>query len=111
MRHFELRGRYHVLDLHAYASGEHGVYWYWNGFGLRAIAVWVVSTAIGLLWSSTTLYEGPLASVTDGIDLSFISAFIIGGVLYYVTGKLESPSRADAPLSRTRSSRATGPPG
>jgi purine-cytosine permease-like protein len=110
VRHFELRGRYNVLDLHAYASGEHGVYWYWNGFGLRAVAVWAISTAIGLLWSSTTLYEGPLASMTDDIDLSFISAFIIGGVAYYVTGKMMSPSEAD-PLSRTCTRRATGPPG
>jgi purine-cytosine permease-like protein len=96
VRHFQFRGRYHVLDLHAYAAGERGVYWYLNGFGVRAVAVWAVSTAIGLLWSSTTLYEGPLASVTDGIDLSFISAFVIGGFLYYVAGKLGSRPGADA---------------
>jgi purine-cytosine permease-like protein len=65
---------------------------------VRAIVVWAVSTAAGLLWSSTTLYEGPLASVTDGIDLSFIGAFVIAGVLYYVTGKIGSRSEAAAPL-------------
>jgi purine-cytosine permease-like protein len=67
---------------------------------LRAVAVWAVSTAIGLLWSSTTLYEGPLASMTDDIDLSFISAFIIGGVVYYVTGKMMSPSEAAPPVTQ-----------
>ena len=67
-----------------------------------------VSTAIGLLWSSTTLYEGPLMSFTDGVDLSFISAFIIGGLLYYVTGKLESAQKRMPHLSRTCSRSATG---
>jgi len=97
VRHFELRGRYNVLDLHAYAGEEHGVYWYSNGFGLRAVVVWAVATAVGLLWSSTTLYTGPLAKATDGIDLSFISAFVIGVGLYYLTGKLGDRAEADRP--------------
>src|SRR6202042_796680 len=58
VRHFELRGSYAVLDLHAYAGENRGVYWFWNGIGARAVLVWAISTAIGLLWSSTTLYTG-----------------------------------------------------
>ena len=86
VRHWEFKGRYRVLDLHAYASHERGAYWFTGGFGLRALGVWAVSTAVGLLWSSTTLYEGPLAKVTQGVDLSFISAFVLGGVLYFGWG-------------------------
>ena len=97
VRHFELRGSYHVLDLHAYASQERGVYWYTGGFGMRAMGVWAISTAIGLLWSSTTLYTGPLATATKGIDLSFISAFVIGSTLYFLTGKLGARAGADRP--------------
>ncbi len=97
VRHFELRGNYRVLDLHAYAGGERGAYWFTDGFGLRALLVWAISTAVGLLWSSTTLYTGPLATVTDGIDLSFISAFVLGAVLYYVAGRLTTGTRADQP--------------
>jgi purine-cytosine permease-like protein len=95
VRHFELHGRYNVLDLHAYASGERGSYWFTGGFSLRATGVWAVSTAIGLLWSSTTLYTGPLTSLSHGIDLSFISAFIIGGLLYYLLGKTATAKLAE----------------
>ena len=96
VRHLELKGNYRVLDLHAYASGERGAYWFTGGFGLRAVGVWAVATTVGLLWSSTTLYEGPLAKVTDGVDLSFISAFVIGGVLYFILGRLMPASAEKA---------------
>jgi purine-cytosine permease-like protein len=94
IRHLELKGRYRVLDLHAYASHDRGAYWFTGGVGLRAVGVWAVSTAVGLLWSSTTLYEGPLAKATQGVDLSFISAFVLGGVLYYLLGRL-APASAE----------------
>jgi purine-cytosine permease-like protein len=97
VRHFELRGSYAVLDLHAYAGENRGVYWFWNGIGARAVLVWAISTAIGLLWSSTTLYTGPLATATKGIDLSFISAFCIGSGLYYLSGRLGARSEAGRP--------------
>jgi purine-cytosine permease-like protein len=106
VRHRELNGRYQVLDLHAYASHERGAYWFTGGFGLRALGVWAVSTTVGLLWSSTSLYEGPLAKVTKGIDLSFISAFVIGGILYFVLGRLAPASAQQAsrpgPVRETR---------
>ena len=31
-----------------------------------------------VLWSATTLYTGPLTKVTNGIDISFLSAFFPG---------------------------------
>jgi purine-cytosine permease-like protein len=59
-----------------------------------------------LLWSSTSLYEGPLAKVTKGIDLSFISAFVIGGILYFLLGRLAPASAQQAsrpgPVRETR---------
>ena len=97
VRHWELKGRYRVLDLHSYASHERGAYWFTGRFGLRALGVWTVSTAVGLLWSSTTLYEGPLAKVTQGVDLSFMSAFVLGGVLYFVFGRLDPHPRRRLP--------------
>lgn len=88
VRHFEVRGSYDVLDLHAYAGHARGRYWFSGGFALRATTVWAVSTVVGLFWSSTTLYTGPLTSLSKGIDLSFISAFVLGGLLYYLLGRL-----------------------
>jgi purine-cytosine permease-like protein len=104
IRHFEVGSQYNVLDLHAYAGGERGSYWFSGGFGKRAVGVWLTSTVIGLLWSSTTLYTGPLTHLSDGIDLSFISAFVIGGVLYYAIGRATGtgarPARATADDTR-----------
>ena len=89
IRHFEVHGRYHLLDLHAFATGEEGTtYWFTSGFSLRAGLAWAIATAIGLMWSSTTLYTGPLTTLSKGIDLSFISAFLVGGLLYYLFGRL-----------------------
>ncbi len=88
IRHLELRGRYDVLDLHAYAGSTRGRYWFSGGFAVRATAVWAVCAVIGLFWSSTTLYTGPLTSISKGIDLSFISAFVLGAALYYLLGRL-----------------------
>lgn len=89
--HFQRGGRYNVVDLHAYAEpGGRGVYWFTDGFNIRALVIWIIATAIGLLFTSSSLYEGPLAKLANGIDLSFISAFIIGAVLYWITGAMRS---------------------
>jgi len=93
IRHLEVRGRYRVLDLHAFATGGPGTtYWFSGGFAPRAVISWTIATAIGLLWSSTTLYTGPLTKLSQGIDLSFLSAFVIGGGLYYGLGRLNRQS-------------------
>ena len=94
VRHYELQGHYQVLDLHAYAykKGKRGVYWYSAGFGVRALVAWAVAAAVGLLWSSTTLYTGPLTHVTKGIDISFLSAFCVGFVVYWALGVYSAPA-------------------
>ncbi len=48
------------------------------------MAAWLVSTVIGMMFVNTTLYVGPWANAAGGIDLSFISAAVIGGVLYSI---------------------------
>jgi len=106
IRHFEVHGRYHLLDLHAFATGGEGTsYWFASGFSLRGAGAWAVATAIGLLWSSTTLYTGPLTTLSKGVDLSFISAFLVGGLLYYLFGRLGRRSQDGA---QSRDPLATG---
>ena len=51
-----------------------------------------------LLFASTTIITGPLTKHVDGIDLSFISAAIIGGVLYFVLVKI-FPEHGVAPIT------------
>jgi purine-cytosine permease-like protein len=87
--HFRNHGRYRVLDLHAYTlrgapAAQRGAYWYTGGFQIRAVAVWVVATVIALLFSSSTDFVGAFSAHLDKIDLSFLSGFITGGVLYLI---------------------------
>ena len=80
--HFRVRGRYRTQDLQAFASsGWKGIYEYTNGFNIRAWLVWAVGSAAALMFSNTSFFEGPLSRATNGMDLSFLTGFVIGGVL------------------------------
>ncbi len=85
--HLYRKGLYYPQDLQAFASKD-GVqasrYWFYHGINPRAVVAWVVGTVVGLTFSSTTVMTGPMVSHVNGIDLSFTSAGIVGGVLYYV---------------------------
>jgi cytosine/uracil/thiamine/allantoin permease len=82
-------GRYVPQDLHAFASPSHrGVYWFTGGINYRAFAAWVAATGVGLLFASTSIITGPLTDHVSGIDLSFMSSAIVGGVVYYVLVKV-----------------------
>ena len=77
----------HVLpdDLHAFAiPGARGPYWFTGGVNYRAVTALVVAVIVGLLFSANGLFTGPLADSAGGVDLSFISAGLTGGVLYYI---------------------------
>jgi purine-cytosine permease-like protein len=84
--HLYRRGVYDPHDLQAFATrGAHSSrYWFWHGINPRAVVAWAVGTVVGLTFSSTTVMTGPMVSHVNGIDLSFTSAGIIGGLLYYV---------------------------
>jgi purine-cytosine permease-like protein len=77
------RGRYRPYDLQLFNMGKTGgSYWYTRGLNMRAIAAFVPAVIVGLLFSNTTLYKGPLADTFSGIDFSFLSASIISVALY-----------------------------
>jgi purine-cytosine permease-like protein len=72
-------------DLQVFNRGERGgIYWFWHGLNLRAVVAWAVGSAVGMLFVNTTLYVGPYANEAKGVDLSFISAAVVSGVLYGV---------------------------
>ena len=84
--HYKRGGYYNVHDLQVFNRGETGgVYWYTGGWNLRALFAFIVSTTIGLLALQCSFYTGPLSNIADGVDLSWSSAFVIGGALYFVT--------------------------
>jgi purine-cytosine permease-like protein len=87
--HFRNHGRYRVLDLHAYTTGEktakdRGAYWYSDGFQIRTLIIWAVATVIALLFSSSTDFVGVFSAHLDKIDLSFLTGFISGAILYLI---------------------------
>ena len=79
------RGSYSTTDLHAFAiPGLRGRYWYSNGLNPRALLGWACGVALGLMFSTTTLFTGPLENSVKGVDLSWLMAGVGGGLVYYV---------------------------
>jgi purine-cytosine permease-like protein len=97
--HVMRRARYEPLDLQAFTDqAKKGIYWFTGGFNIKALISWAVATGVGMLFASTTIITGPLTKHVDGVDLSFISAAIIGGVLYFVLVKI-FPEQGVAPAA------------
>ncbi|MFF4788773.1 cytosine permease [Streptomyces sp. NPDC001276] len=82
-----------------------GVYWYRSGWNIQATVSWAVGAGVGLLAVSLPSYEGPLLSLTGGVDCSFLLSGAVGGLVYLLlaprpqpTARLEStkePAHAD----------------
>jgi purine-cytosine permease-like protein len=91
------RGRFDVLALHAFDDPK-GHYWYQNGWNLPAVGAWLVGVVVGLLFTHSTIFSGPLDNVTNGVDISFTSAAVVSAVVYLVLrlflphGSRRSPS-------------------
>jgi purine-cytosine permease-like protein len=95
--HLMRHGRYVPMDLQAFADRANtGVYWFTGGFNIKAFVAWAAAVAVGMLFTSTSIITGPLTTHVSGIDLSFISAAIVGGALYFGLVEL-FPERAVVP--------------
>jgi len=90
--HYLVKGQYKPLELHFINSTSS--YWYTSGYNIPAVLAWVVGLIIGLMFTSTTIFAGPLVAVVGGIDLSFTSSAIVGGLLYWVLLKVFPNSTA-----------------
>lgn len=87
--HFRIaRGKYAPEQLFVNRPG--GQYWFSGGWNLRALIAWGAGTIIGLLFSETAVFNGPLAALTDGTNAAWLIAGVVGGVLYMA---LEKPQR------------------
>ncbi|ORA39253.1 hypothetical protein BST13_03035 [Mycobacterium aquaticum] len=78
-------GKYYAQDLQVFNMQPRitgGAYWFTRGWNIAAMLAWIPATAIGMLFVNTTLYVGPWANAAGGADLSFISAAVIGSLLY-----------------------------
>jgi purine-cytosine permease-like protein len=86
--------RFNTTDLQAFAGHkDRGIYWYKNGFNIPAVVSWLAAIIVGMMFSDTALFVGPLSSMAKGVDLSFLSAAFVGGILYVILDQL-MPSSA-----------------
>ncbi len=80
---FSRKGWYDPDALQVFNRGERGGrYWFTGGYSLRAFGAWVPACAVGFLFSSTSWFTGPAASLVGGADVSFIVSAIVGAILY-----------------------------
>jgi purine-cytosine permease-like protein len=93
--HYLVKGRYKPLDLHN--SSPSSSYWYSSGFNIPAVISWTIGLIVGLLFTNTSIFTGPLVPAVGGIDLSFTSSALVGAILYYALTILSPNSSSDVP--------------
>jgi purine-cytosine permease-like protein len=100
--HFSRRTDYDTRALQVFNERRRGgAYWYWHGWNLRAAAVWVLASVVGILFSSTSIYSGPWSALAGGVDLSWLSAGIVAALAYLglsaiIPGKSAAQSAASS---------------
>jgi purine-cytosine permease-like protein len=91
------KGRYAAVDLHAFAiPGARGRYWYLGGINPVAFVAWAIGVALGLMFSTTTLFTGVLESSVQGVDLSWLMAALGGGIAYLIGTYAISAGQAES---------------
>lgn len=68
-----------------------GIYWYRGGWNVPAVVAWAMGALVGLLAVSLPSYEGPLLSLTGGVDCSFLLSGGVGGLVYLVLSPKGAP--------------------
>lgn len=73
-----------------------GTYWYRGGWNIPATASWTLGAAVGLAAVSLPSYEGPLLSLTGGVDCSFLLSGLVGGLAYVALERRQVPESCPA---------------
>ncbi|MEY2534404.1 MAG: hypothetical protein QOF29_2314 [bacterium] len=77
------RGWYDPDDLQVFNRGERGGrYWFSGGYNLRAFAAWVPASVAGILFSNTSFFTSPGATLMGGVDIGLVVAAHLAAVLY-----------------------------
>jgi purine-cytosine permease-like protein len=101
-------GRYDPDALQVFNRRERGgIYWYTGGWNLRAVLAWLLASGVGLLFLDTSLYVGPWSGLANGIDLSWVSAMIIGALAYLLAAAVFPEPRAVVTVEPNAASVAT----
>ncbi|MFJ6559730.1 cytosine permease [Streptomyces sp. NPDC091412] len=87
------RGMYDADALQVFnRRSRGGVYWYRSGWNIQATVSWAVGAGVGLLAVSLPSYEGPLLSLTGGVDCSFLLSGAVGGLVHLLLAPRPQPS-------------------
>ncbi|MFJ5639580.1 cytosine permease [Streptomyces sp. NPDC093223] len=106
------RGIYDADALQVFNRRSHGgIYWYRAGWNVRATVSWAVGAGVGLLAVSLPSYEGPLLSLTGGVDCSFLLSGLVGGALYLLLPSRPGDPSLPAPEDEGRSAPQPSPTG
>jgi purine-cytosine permease-like protein len=82
--HFVRNGSYDTEALQVFNRREKGgAYWYWNGWNWRGMLAFTVGTIMGLLFLDCGLYVGPFSNLVGGVDISWLVALLLTGVIYW----------------------------
>ena len=73
-----------------------GIYWYRAGWNIPATVSWALGAVVGLAAVSLPSYEGPLLSLTGGVDCSFLLSGVVGAVAYVILERRGAPAPAAA---------------
>lgn len=80
------RGFYLPDDLQVFNHGKRGGrYWFTHGWNFRAVGAWLLGSLLGLLFVHPPgQFMGPLAYLTEGVDISVLVSAVTSGILYSV---------------------------
>jgi purine-cytosine permease-like protein len=83
--HFLRDGTYNTDALQVFNRREKGgAYWHWNGWNWRGTTAFAIGTIVGLLFLECAFYVGPFSDLVGGVDISWLVALVLTGVLYWV---------------------------
>jgi purine-cytosine permease-like protein len=82
--HLVRGGSYDTDALQVFNRGEKGgAYWYWNGWNWRGTLSFIIGTIMGLLFLDCGLFVGPFSGLVGGVDISWLVALLLTGVIYW----------------------------
>ncbi|MDT7637091.1 MAG: nucleobase:cation symporter, family [Pseudonocardiales bacterium] len=77
------RGRYDIPSL----VGSAGRYARPGGLFMPGVLAQAAGMLVAVLWIHTTVFTGPLAAATGGLDLSAPAGFLVAGALYLILAR------------------------
>ncbi|MFZ0089691.1 MAG: cytosine permease [Solirubrobacteraceae bacterium] len=82
------RGRY---DSRSLLDGRAGIYWRDGGVHIPGVVAQVIGMLAAASWLDTTVWKGPLSTVTHGADFSVFMGALFGGAVYVLLARRSVP--------------------